>query len=53
MKRNNSDWVLGNYQVTGYYRVNYDQGNWDKLLDVLNSSHEVKHSRCSKTLFYK
>uniref|UniRef100_H3CNZ7 Aminopeptidase n=1 Tax=Tetraodon nigroviridis TaxID=99883 RepID=H3CNZ7_TETNG len=35
-----SQWLLANHNVTGYYRVNYDQGNWEKLLDTLNTSHE-------------
>uniref|UniRef100_A0A7N6AK78 Aminopeptidase n=1 Tax=Anabas testudineus TaxID=64144 RepID=A0A7N6AK78_ANATE len=27
-----SSWVLANINVTGYYRVNYDLGNWERLL---------------------
>uniref|UniRef100_A0A8C4DRB5 Aminopeptidase n=1 Tax=Dicentrarchus labrax TaxID=13489 RepID=A0A8C4DRB5_DICLA len=27
-------WVLANINVTGYYRVNYDLGNWDSLLVI-------------------
>ncbi|KAM7396134.1 hypothetical protein PAMP_019202 [Pampus punctatissimus] len=35
-------WVLANINVTGYYRVNYDLGNWERLLAQLNSSeHQV------------
>ncbi|XP_023671110.1 alanyl (membrane) aminopeptidase-like b [Paramormyrops kingsleyae] len=29
-------WLLANVYYTGYYRVNYDQGNWEKLLKQLN-----------------
>ncbi|XP_077374178.1 alanyl (membrane) aminopeptidase b, tandem duplicate 1 [Festucalex cinctus] len=39
MKLSESDWLLANLNVVGYYRVNYDQGNWDKLLGVLSKSH--------------
>ncbi|KAG8575331.1 hypothetical protein GDO81_009524 [Engystomops pustulosus] len=31
-----SNWLLANINVTGYYRVNYDDGNWDRLLEQLN-----------------
>ncbi|KAM4733439.1 aminopeptidase N-like [Anableps anableps] len=34
-----SEWVLVNCDVVGYYRVNYDNGNWNKLLHVLNTNH--------------
>ncbi|XP_061077243.1 aminopeptidase Ey-like [Conger conger] len=36
-----ADWVLANLNVTGYYRVNYDQTNWDRLLGQLNSDHQA------------
>ncbi|XP_077424398.1 aminopeptidase N-like [Vanacampus margaritifer] len=39
MKLSESDWLLANLNVVGYYRVNYDQGNWDKLLEALNNNH--------------
>ncbi|KAM9352585.1 aminopeptidase N-like [Symphorus nematophorus] len=34
-------WVLANINVTGYYRVNYDLGNWERLFFALNSDHQV------------
>ncbi|KAF3854282.1 hypothetical protein F7725_022337 [Dissostichus mawsoni] len=34
-----SVWVLANLNVLGYYRVNYDQGNWDRLLNALRTNH--------------
>ncbi|KAM9376141.1 aminopeptidase Ey-like [Pholidichthys leucotaenia] len=41
MKTNDNEWVLANLDVKGYYRVNYDTGNWDKLLKALETNHEV------------
>ncbi|KAK5868074.1 hypothetical protein PBY51_012519 [Eleginops maclovinus] len=34
-----TDWVLANINVLGYYRVNYDKDNWDRLLAVLSTKH--------------
>uniref|UniRef100_A0A8D3EG09 Aminopeptidase n=1 Tax=Scophthalmus maximus TaxID=52904 RepID=A0A8D3EG09_SCOMX len=34
-------WVLANVNVTGFYRVNYDLGNWERLLAQLQSEHQV------------
>ncbi|XP_029430470.1 aminopeptidase Ey-like [Rhinatrema bivittatum] len=34
-----TDWVLANRDVKGYYRVNYDPGNWKKLLQQLQTNH--------------
>ncbi|CAI9570872.1 unnamed protein product, partial [Staurois parvus] len=31
-----TDWILVNLDVTGYYRVNYDNKNWNNLLNQLN-----------------
>ncbi|XP_070686929.1 aminopeptidase Ey-like [Pempheris klunzingeri] len=41
MRASGTDWVLANLNVVGYYRVNYDQGNWERLLNVLNSNHQL------------
>uniref|UniRef100_A0A4W6F7S8 Aminopeptidase n=1 Tax=Lates calcarifer TaxID=8187 RepID=A0A4W6F7S8_LATCA len=38
---NDSLWVLANINITGYYRVNYDHGNWERLITQLNSEHQV------------
>lgn len=38
-----SDWILGNVQVLGYYRMNYDLDNWNKLIGQLKANHEVKY----------
>ncbi|XP_067293179.1 alanyl (membrane) aminopeptidase b, tandem duplicate 1 [Pseudorasbora parva] len=40
MKTNENEWVLANINVTGYYRVNYDDNNWERLLNVLQTSRE-------------
>ena len=34
-------WLLGNVNQMGYYRVNYDAENWDKLIQQLSDQHEV------------
>ncbi|KYM78422.1 Aminopeptidase N [Atta colombica] len=31
------DWIIVNVQQTGYYRVNYDIKNWEKISNYLNS----------------
>ncbi|NXP68952.1 AMPN Aminopeptidase, partial [Chloropsis cyanopogon] len=38
---NSPGWLLLNINVTGYFRVNYNQENWDQLLDQLNTNHTV------------
>lgn len=37
----NEDWVLANVNWTGYYRVNYDPGNWQSLLTQLETEPQV------------
>ncbi|XP_054632204.1 aminopeptidase N-like isoform X2 [Dunckerocampus dactyliophorus] len=32
------EWILANVGCTGYYRVNYDPENWDRLLTQLESN---------------
>ncbi|NXH89816.1 AMPN Aminopeptidase, partial [Edolisoma coerulescens] len=34
-------WLLLNLNVTGYFRVNYNQENWDQLLSQLGTNHTV------------
>ncbi|NXC63444.1 AMPN Aminopeptidase, partial [Aleadryas rufinucha] len=38
---NSPSWLLLNLNVTGYFRVNYNQENWDQLLTQLDTNHEV------------
>ncbi|XP_017554975.2 aminopeptidase N-like [Pygocentrus nattereri] len=39
--RTNSEWVLANVNVSGFYRVNYDSQNWQRLISQLTSDHSV------------
>lgn len=48
LKTNENEWVLANINVTGYYRVNYDQANWERLLNVLQTSRQVRINKCIK-----
>ncbi|KAI4894399.1 hypothetical protein NFI96_008553, partial [Prochilodus magdalenae] len=41
MKTVGGDWVLLNLNLTGYYRVNYDTENWERILNQLNSDHQA------------
>lgn len=34
-------WILANVNRVGYYRVNYDLENWERLLKHLESDHQV------------
>uniref|UniRef100_A0A672KWH6 Aminopeptidase n=1 Tax=Sinocyclocheilus grahami TaxID=75366 RepID=A0A672KWH6_SINGR len=40
MKISVDEWVLANINVTGYYRVNYDNDNWQRLLNALQNSRQ-------------
>ncbi|NWV65277.1 AMPN Aminopeptidase, partial [Malurus elegans] len=40
-KINSPAWLLLNLNVTGYFRVNYNQENWNQLLNQLGTDHEV------------
>uniref|UniRef100_A0AAQ4PZJ6 Aminopeptidase n=1 Tax=Gasterosteus aculeatus aculeatus TaxID=481459 RepID=A0AAQ4PZJ6_GASAC len=39
--KSGGDWVLANLNVVGYYRVNYDLGNWNRLVEVLSNKHTL------------
>ncbi|XP_029353448.1 aminopeptidase N-like [Echeneis naucrates] len=41
MRVSGADWVLANTNVSGYFRVNYDLENWNRLLSLLNSHHQA------------
>ncbi|KAK7117381.1 hypothetical protein R3I94_022823 [Phoxinus phoxinus] len=40
LKISANQWVLANINVTGYYRVNYDEENWNRLLNALQNSRQ-------------
>ncbi|NXY39436.1 AMPN Aminopeptidase, partial [Pomatorhinus ruficollis] len=40
-KVDSPSWLLLNLNVTGYFRVNYNQENWDQLLNQLGTNHTV------------
>ncbi|KAF4082996.1 hypothetical protein AMELA_G00135010 [Ameiurus melas] len=40
LKAGKGEWVLANLNVSGYYRVNYDNENWHRLLDQLTTNHQ-------------
>lgn len=42
MKTIGDEWLLANLNIIGYYRVNYDTGNWERLLNQLSTDHQVK-----------
>ncbi|PKU32289.1 aminopeptidase n [Limosa lapponica baueri] len=39
-KVGSNDWLLLNLDVSGYFRVNYNQENWNQLLTQLSSNHK-------------
>uniref|UniRef100_A0A4W3JRT3 Aminopeptidase n=1 Tax=Callorhinchus milii TaxID=7868 RepID=A0A4W3JRT3_CALMI len=47
MKVTGNQWILANINVTGYYRVNYDENNWKNLLSQLEKDHKVINLLCT------
>lgn len=44
MRVSGQDWLVANTNVSGYFRVNYDLDNWNRLLSLLNTNHQVSHT---------
>lgn len=40
---NENDWIIGNIQHSGFYRVNYDLDNWNKLAKQLLDNNQLIH----------
>ncbi|CAK6976940.1 aminopeptidase N-like [Scomber scombrus] len=40
MRASGGEWVVANTNVSGYFRVNYDTDNWDRLISLLNTNHQ-------------
>ena len=38
------DWIIGNLKHAGFYRVNYDENNWNLLINQLNEDHNLINS---------
>ena len=41
---NGNDFILANLEVSGFYRVNYDESNWEKLISQLLNYKEVNET---------
>uniref|UniRef100_A0A7N8YCH4 Aminopeptidase n=1 Tax=Mastacembelus armatus TaxID=205130 RepID=A0A7N8YCH4_9TELE len=41
MRVSGDGWVLANTNVSGYFRVNYDPDNWNRLLSLLSTNHQA------------
>lgn len=39
---NADHWYIFNLQQLGYYRINYDENNWRKIIEILNSDDYTK-----------
>ena len=50
MNANSTEWVVGNLHHSGFYRVNYDQQNWQLLIQQLNNDHKKIHEINRATL---
>lgn len=44
-------WLVANINMTGFYRVNYDSANWDRLLAKLDATPEVGETGNDATRF--
>ena len=37
----NTKWIIGNIGQNGYYRMNYDEENWQNIIQQLSFNHQV------------
>ena len=42
LKWDGNGWIKGNVGQTGFYRVNYEEKNWDSLAEQLQYYHKVE-----------
>ena len=35
----NADWLVANIEQQGFFRVNYDEENWNSLIEQLKNDH--------------
>lgn len=40
---NKTDWIVFNVQQTGFYRVNYDEGSWQRIAKALRQNDTEIH----------
>ena len=38
-----TEWLLGNTLARGFYRVNYEADNWEKIINILLTQHNTFH----------
>jgi hypothetical protein len=41
---NNTVFIIGNLDASGYYRVNYDNHNWNLIIEQLQGNNEVSQA---------
>jgi aminopeptidase N len=41
LESNEDKWIYGNLNYMGYFRVNYDKENWNRIIDQLKVDHTV------------
>jgi len=46
-------WLKGNAGQAGFYRVNYEQQQWDELTNQLDADHKVEFSNTIVLNFYQ
>lgn len=44
------EWLVANINMRGFYRVNYDTENWNRLLNKLSTRHQVRRHHVVVTL---